>query len=69
MISKGNLAVLKKEGLLDDQGHPTVDAYVKAINTVSSSCSLLCQELWNHVNECTICSQRAQEALNKTNKT
>ena len=43
MISKGNLAELKKEGLLDSQGHPTVDAYIKAINTVSSDCCPLCQ--------------------------
>lgn len=67
MISKNHLDELKKQGLLDNQEHPTVDAYIKAINTASSDCCPLCQELWDHANKCPICSQRSQEALDRTN--
>lgn len=67
MISPGNLQILKQRDLLDAQGHPTTEAYDIAIQTVSSDNSPLCQQLWEHANECEVCSQRADEAL-KRNK-
>ena len=65
MLSSDNAKLLKQNGLLDNKGHPTIGAYERAINTVSSDVCPLCIELWKHANECEICSKRANEALEK----
>lgn len=63
MLSSGNFAILKRDGLLDEQGHPKIEAFEKAINTVSSDVCSLCRELWEHAIKCEICKKRANDAL------
>lgn len=68
MLSSGNFAILQRDGLLDEQGHPIIAAFEKAINTVSSDVCSLCRELWEHANKCEICQKRANDALNNVRK-
>lgn len=68
MFSSGNLATLKCRGLLDPEGHPKAEAYKIAINTISSDLSSLCKQLWEHSDECAICSIRANQALQEAYK-
>ena len=62
MLSARNAELLKKRGLIDNTGRPTLEAYSIAVQTISQSS--LCDEMFELMYEDSICNTRGEEAIN-----
>jgi len=61
VLSTRNTEWLKLQGLLDDNNRPTQEAYEIASQTITYSS--LCEELWELMDEDSVCNARGKEAL------
>ena len=68
MIEPQHIADLKRRGMLDENGCPTLAAYKTAVNTVSSDFCPLCEALWNHSTTCSVCKERAEAATREAER-